>query len=138
MTFATAHLRRLAPVYALGSCWKRGSPGRDGEARKERTEQTGGLEVEGERPKAARLLTRRLSWLRVPEEIPPDVEEVAAPVVERLGFLPNIFRVFALRPEHLRRWWHYYDFLMRGPSNLTKAQREMIAVVVSATNDCHY
>ena len=32
----------------------------------------------------------------------------------------------------------YYDELLRGDSGLTKAQREMIAVVVSATNRCHY
>ena len=36
------------------------------------------------------------------------------------------------------RWWAYYDELMRGESGLSKAQREMIAVVVSATNRCHY
>jgi AhpD family alkylhydroperoxidase len=27
---------------------------------------------------------------------------------------------------------------MHGPSELTRAQREMIAVVVSAENECHY
>ena len=46
--------------------------------------------------------------------------------------------MFALRPEHLLRWWAYYDDLLRGESGLTKVQREMIAVVVSATNRCHY
>src|SRR5207244_9587976 len=32
----------------------------------------------------------------------------------------------------------HYDELMRGESGLSKAQREMIAVVVSVTNRCHY
>jgi len=36
------------------------------------------------------------------------------------------------------RWWSYYDELMRGESELTKAQREMIALVVSTQNRCHY
>ncbi len=91
-----------------------------------------------ERPKARERLYERLSWLRVPEALPREVEDVAAPVAERLGFVPNVFRFLALRPEHLLRWWSYYDHLMRGPSGLTKVQREMIAVVVSAANRCHY
>jgi alkylhydroperoxidase family enzyme len=31
-----------------------------------------------------------------------------------------------------------YGALMHGRSPLTRAQREMIAVVVSRTNGCHY
>ena len=55
---------------------------------------------------------------------------------------PNILRAFALLPDHFSGWWAYFDDLMTGPaavsSRLTKAQREMVAVVVSAENDCHY
>lgn len=81
-----------------------------------------------------------LSWLRIPDErlIPDSVKALWAKAEEKLGFVPNIMRFFALRPEHLLRWWDYYDHLLRGPSNLTKAEREMIAVVVSSTNRCHY
>ncbi len=81
-----------------------------------------------------------MSWLRVPQEddVPSEVKELWAAPLEKLGFVPNVLRVFALRPEHLVRWWAYYDELMRGESGLTKAQREMIAVVVSAVNRCHY
>jgi uncharacterized peroxidase-related enzyme len=35
-------------------------------------------------------------------------------------------------------WWSHYDELLRGDSGLTKVEREMIAVAVSAANDCHY
>jgi uncharacterized peroxidase-related enzyme len=84
--------------------------------------------------------TRRLAWLRVPDEdeAPPEVRELWEPPLERLGFVPNVLRIFALRPGHLVRWWAHYDELMRGESGLSKAQREMIAVVVSTTNRCHY
>ncbi len=58
--------------------------------------------------------------------------------LERLGFVPNVLRVYALRPRHLELWNAFYEELMRGESALSKAQREMIAVVVSATNRCHY
>ncbi len=84
--------------------------------------------------------TEEIAWLHVPgeDDVPPEVKELWAKPLEKLGFVPNVLRVFALRPRHLLRWWDYYDDLMRGESGLTKAQREMIAVVVSATNRCHY
>jgi uncharacterized peroxidase-related enzyme len=52
--------------------------------------------------------------------------------------VPNVLRVYAIRPRHLQLWNAFYDDLMRGESGLTKAQREMIAVVVSTANRCHY
>jgi uncharacterized peroxidase-related enzyme len=84
--------------------------------------------------------TERLARLHVPDEedVPKEVKELWAGPRERLGFVPNVLRVFALRPRHLLAWWAYYDELLRGESGLTKAQREMIAVVVSVTNRCHY
>jgi uncharacterized peroxidase-related enzyme len=84
--------------------------------------------------------TERIARLHVPEEedVPHEVKELWAKPLEKLGFVPNVLRVFALRPAHLLAWWAYYDELLRGESGLTKAQREMIAVVVSATNRCHY
>ena len=83
----------------------------------------------------------RISWLRVPdeEEVPAEVrEEIWEPVREKLGFVPNVARIFALRPLHLLGWWRYYDDLLRGESGLSRAQREMIAVAVSKANACHY
>jgi uncharacterized peroxidase-related enzyme len=82
----------------------------------------------------------RLSWLRVPadDEVSPEVKELWAKPFERLGFVPNVLRIFALRPAHLVRWWNHYEELLRGDSGLSKEQREMIAVVVSVTNRCHY
>jgi uncharacterized peroxidase-related enzyme len=84
--------------------------------------------------------TAAITWLGVPseDEVPAEVRELWEKPLEKLGFVPNVLRVMALRPEHLLGWWAYYDELMRGESELTKAQREMIAVVVSAQNRCHY
>jgi uncharacterized peroxidase-related enzyme len=82
----------------------------------------------------------RIARLHVPDEedVSEDVKALWAKPLERLGFVPNVLRIFALRPKHLLAWWAYYDELLRGESGLSKAQREMIAVVVSATNRCHY
>jgi len=84
--------------------------------------------------------TEPICWLDVPgaDEVPDDVKELWAKPLEKLGFIPNVLRVYAIRPRHLRLWNDFYDDLMRGESGLTKAQREMIAVVVSTANRCHY
>jgi uncharacterized peroxidase-related enzyme len=86
------------------------------------------------------IVDRRQAWLRVPAEddVPPAVKELFDKASERLGFIPNVLRVYALRPRHLELWDAFYDDLMRGESGLTKPQREMIAVVVSTVNRCHY
>jgi uncharacterized peroxidase-related enzyme len=83
---------------------------------------------------------RRLAWLHVPgeDEVPEEVRELWRRAEEKLGFVPNVLRVWALRPEHLLRWRKYMDGVLKGDSGLTEAQREMIGVVVSTTNRCHY
>jgi uncharacterized peroxidase-related enzyme len=84
--------------------------------------------------------TGRLTWLRVPdeEELPREIIELWQPSLERLGFVPNVLRLYALRPSRLLAWNAHYEEAMKGESVLTKAEREMIAVVVSVANDCAY
>ena len=81
-----------------------------------------------------------LTWLRVPseDELPDDVLELWRPSQEKLGFVPNVLRLYALRPSHLLAWNAHYEEAMKGDSGLTKAEREMIAVVVSVANRCRY
>ncbi|MER3480569.1 MAG: alkylhydroperoxidase [Meiothermus sp.] len=82
------------------------------------------------------------AWIRVPEpsEAPPDVQVLFGKFLEKTGLIPNVARNFALLPEHFLRWFRYYDFLMRSEehSALSRREREMIAVVVSAENRCEY
>jgi uncharacterized peroxidase-related enzyme len=66
------------------------------------------------------------------------VLELWATPLEKLGFVPNVLRLYALRPLHLLAWNAHYEELMKGDSGLSKAEREMIAVVVSIANDCRY
>jgi hypothetical protein len=54
------------------------------------------------------------------------------------GRVDNILRVHSLNPPSLGHHLDLYAHLMRGPSPLTRVQREMIGVVVSASNDCFY
>ena len=50
----------------------------------------------------------------------------------------NILQIHSLHPESLRAHLLLYKTLMFGPGPLSRAQREMIAVTVSAVNQCHY
>jgi uncharacterized peroxidase-related enzyme len=85
-------------------------------------------------------VSERPTWLRVPDEkeLPPEILELWQPSLEKLGFVPNVLRLYALRPSRLLAWNAHYEEAMKGDSTLTKAEREMIAVVVSVTNDCAY
>jgi uncharacterized peroxidase-related enzyme len=50
----------------------------------------------------------------------------------------HIIKIHSLNPRSLEDHYRLYVHLMRGPSGLSRAEREMIAVVVSKTNDCFY
>lgn len=50
----------------------------------------------------------------------------------------HILKIHSLNPESLEGHYRYYAHLMRGPSGLSRAEREMIAVAVSVANGCHY
>lgn len=52
--------------------------------------------------------------------------------------LDHILKIHSLNPPSLKHHYDLYRHLMRGPSGLSLAEREMIAVVVSQTNDCEY
>ena len=52
--------------------------------------------------------------------------------------LANILAVQTLHPEALEGHRAHYRAIMFGKSSLSRAERESIAVVVSAANDCFY
>ena len=85
-------------------------------------------------------MSERLTWLRVPaeDELPDEVRDLWQPSLEKLGFVPNVLRLYALRPSRLLAWNAWYEEAMKGESGLTRAEREMIAVVVSSANHCYY
>ena len=57
---------------------------------------------------------------------------------EKLGFIPNVLRAYAFDNEKLKAFIAMADDLMLGESGLSRLEREMIAVAVSAINHCHY
>ena len=59
--------------------------------------------------------------------------------IQRAGKIWNIVRLMSLRPPVLQASMRMYGALVHHSSpRLGRAEREMIAVVVSQTNHCHY
>ena len=54
------------------------------------------------------------------------------------GRLDNILRIHSLNPRSMKDHVELYSHLMRGPSPLSRVQREMLALTVSSLNDCFY
>src|ERR1700736_1358195 len=82
----------------------------------------------------------RISWFPVPPEsdLPENLRGLFSKARQRMGFVPNVFRVYAYRPERLSAWFSHYRQLHEPTENLSAADRELIAVVVSAANGCLY
>jgi uncharacterized peroxidase-related enzyme len=58
--------------------------------------------------------------------------------IERAGKVFNIVKAMSLNPETLSASMALYRAVMFGPSELSRAERELLAVVVSRANDCYY
>ena len=57
---------------------------------------------------------------------------------EKLGFVPNVLAAYAFDTTKLQAFIDMADDLMLAESGLSKLEREMISVAVSAVNHCHY
>jgi uncharacterized peroxidase-related enzyme len=76
--------------------------------------------------------------LKLPDPLPDDVRELFDKCTAKLGLIPNVLVAYAHRPDKLRAFSQMYNDLMLGESGLSKLEREMIAVAVSAQNRCWY
>lgn len=85
-------------------------------------------------------MTRPISRFPVPDlaDVPEDLRERMLAIQEKTGFVPNVFLAMAHRPEELRGFMTLHDALMEKREGLSKADREMIVVATSASNDCLY
>lgn len=81
-----------------------------------------------------------MAWIRTvaPSEAEGLVREEYDEAKRRAGRVFHVVRISSLHPEVMRSWVGIYKQVMFGPSPLTRAEREMVATVVSRENDCHY
>jgi uncharacterized peroxidase-related enzyme len=81
----------------------------------------------------------RITALKLPPvPLPPDMVAYFAKCEEKLGFVPNVLKAYAFDAAKLSAFVAMYNDLMLAPSGLSKLEREMIAVAVSAHNRCYY
>jgi uncharacterized peroxidase-related enzyme len=71
-------------------------------------------------------------------ELEPELRDYFRACEEKLGFVPNVLKAFAFDNKKLKCFIDMVDDLMLGESGLSRLDREMIAVAVSAVNHCHY
>ena len=86
-----------------------------------------------------------MAFIRVIPELDADGEllrlydELYAPFPgEPRGQLDNILQVHSLHPKSLSAHLALYRSAMEGTPTLPKVDRELIALVVSSVNGCHY
>jgi alkylhydroperoxidase family enzyme len=83
----------------------------------------------------------RPAWIEViPEdeaagELAALYDELRSP---QTGRVDHVMAIHSLHPQSMRDHQQLYRTLMYGAGGLTRPEREMIGVVVSAVNRCHY
>jgi uncharacterized peroxidase-related enzyme len=82
----------------------------------------------------------RISWFPVlaGDELEEPERKLFAKAEEKIGFVPNVFRAYAWRPERFRAWFTHFKEVMKGTDGLSTREREMISVAVSMANGCLY
>ena len=81
-----------------------------------------------------------MAWIHmIPEaEAAGRLKELYEKYTELWGGVDNIIKIHSLNPRSMDAHFALYATVMRGRSDLTREQREMIALVSSVANQCHY
>ncbi|WP_166417932.1 peroxidase-related enzyme [Cochlodiniinecator piscidefendens] len=72
------------------------------------------------------------------DPLPEETQRYFDICTEKLGMVPNVLKAYAFDIDKLNTFTAMYNEIMLGDSGLSKLEREMIAVVVSAINKCFY
>ena len=72
------------------------------------------------------------------EEADGLLKEEYEAAVERAGKVFNILKAMSLNPRVLRASTELYKEIMFGESGLSRQERELLATVTSAEQNCHY
>ena len=78
--------------------------------------------------------------LPIPEikDMPEDTQKYFQICQEKLGMIPNVLTAYSQNLKQLEGFTRLYNELMLGEGELSKLEREMIAVAVSSVNHCFY
>jgi len=81
-----------------------------------------------------------MAWIKmIPEN---EADDTLKALYDKIGNahegVDHILKIHSQNPKSIQFHYDYYKHIMAGRSGLSRAQREMIAVTVSAANHCHY
>ena len=78
--------------------------------------------------------------LPIPEikDLPEDTQKYFQICLDKLGMIPNVLTAYSQNLKQLEGFTRLYNELMLGEGELSKLEREMVAVVVSSENKCYY
>ena len=76
--------------------------------------------------------------LKQNQSLPESTKKYFSICKEKLGLIPNVLKAHSFNIDKLNAFTGIYNELMLANSNLSKLEREMIAVVVSSINRCFY
>jgi uncharacterized peroxidase-related enzyme len=81
-----------------------------------------------------------MPWIKTiePEDAAGELKIEYDKAIKRAGKVFNILKVQSLNPASLRASMHLYLATMYGRSGLSRAERELLATVVSWANHCFY
>ena len=81
-----------------------------------------------------------MAWIDViePDDATGDLRALYDDIADERGKLSNVLKAHSLNPSAMKKHLDLYGTLLFGSSPLSRAEREAIAVVVSAINDCAY
>ena len=81
-----------------------------------------------------------MAWIKIITEKEAEglLAQIYETLVKRTGRVFNILKVQGHNPRALEASMGLYRAVMRAKSPLTRAQREMVALVISKANGCHY
>ena len=81
-----------------------------------------------------------MAWIKMvePEDATGELKQEYDAALDRAGKVFNILKVQSLNPASLRASMQLYGATMFGTSGLSRAEREMLATVVSWANHCFY
>ena len=81
-----------------------------------------------------------MAWIDTINEGDADgsLKDQYAKLKDSRGGVDNILKIHSLNPESLDAHVRLYKTIMYGKSPIRRVNREMIAVLVSSINQCHY